>query len=374
VIIMDYEIEFHAVGDGTKAGDAISVRYGSNGVYEVMVIDGGTQDSGAELVEHIKQHYGANCTIAHVVSSHPDTDHASGLRQIFENFTVHNLWIHGLWHHTDSMLPYFAPGISSAALSNAIREQYPIIEELIDQANAHGTSIYEPFTGAAIGPFIVLSPTLHAYERLVPQFRKTPVANQPALEAESWWLGVQKQSALASIFEKVAAAVSKWIPEIWDVELLREGSVTAAENETSTVLYGQFGDTGILLTADAGVNALTWACDRADALGINLQATTVTQMPHHGSRSNVTPSILNRLLGPKLPAGSALSRLAVVSCPKDDEQHPRKMVVNAFRRRGLNVHKTQGFYFRHHSTAFPPRPTEIAAQPFGWFDSVEDYD
>ena len=371
---MEYEIEFHAVGDATKAGDAISVRYGLNGVYEIMVIDGGTQESGAALVDHIKQHYGQGVTIAHVVSTHPDTDHASGLREIFDNFSVGNFWVHGLWHHTDTMQPYFATGQTSSGLADAIREQYPIIKELIEQAEQQGTAIYEPFTGASIGPFIVLSPTQHAYERLVPQFRKTPEANQDALSAENWWLGVRKQSAFSAIFEKITAAVSKWIPEIWDVELLREGSVTAAENETSTVLYGQFGETSILLTADAGVNALTWACDRADALGIDLKVAALTQMPHHGSRSNVTPSILNRLLGPKLPPGSAPSRFAVVSCPKDDVQHPRKMVVNAFRRRGLSVQKTQGNYYRHFSAAFPLRGTEIAAQPFEWFDSVEDYD
>jgi beta-lactamase superfamily II metal-dependent hydrolase len=371
---MDYEIEFHPVGDATKAGDAISVRYGSNGVYEIMVIDGGTQDAGASLVEHIKQHYGDDVTISHVVSTHPDTDHASGLRKIFENFTVQNLWIHGLWHHTAAMRPYFAGAWTDQALADAIRAEYPIVEELIDLANEQGTAIYEPFQGVTIGPFIVLSPSLHAYERLAPQFRRTPEAEQNALAGENWWLGAQKQSAFSALFAKISEAVSKWIPESWDVELLREGSVTAAENETSTVLYGVFGATSILLTGDSGVNALRWACDRADALGINLQNTTLVQIPHHGSRSNVTPSILNRLVGPKLVAGSAPTKYAVVSCPKDDEKHPRKMVVNAFRRRGVAVNKTQGSYHRHHSPAFPTRPNEVAAQAFEWFDSVEDYD
>lgn len=39
-----YEIDFLAVGDGERSGDAIAVRYGSPGAYRVMVVDGGTKD------------------------------------------------------------------------------------------------------------------------------------------------------------------------------------------------------------------------------------------------------------------------------------------------------------------------------------------
>jgi len=43
---MDFEIEFLPVGDASKAGDSIVVRYGSNGQYEIIIIDGGTDDAG----------------------------------------------------------------------------------------------------------------------------------------------------------------------------------------------------------------------------------------------------------------------------------------------------------------------------------------
>ena len=39
-------------------------------------------------------------------------------------------------------------------------------------------------------------------------------------------------------------------------ETLREGGITAAENESSVVLYGQIDGRNILLTADAGLRAL----------------------------------------------------------------------------------------------------------------------
>lgn len=43
---MKCEIEFLAVGDASKAGDAIVVRYGETDNYELMVVDGGTADTG----------------------------------------------------------------------------------------------------------------------------------------------------------------------------------------------------------------------------------------------------------------------------------------------------------------------------------------
>jgi hypothetical protein len=52
-----------------------------------------------------------------------------------------------------------------------------------------------------------------------------------------------------------------------------------------------------LLTGDAGINGLTWAADWADSLGLPLQNFSFVQIPHHGSRRNVGPAILTRLLG-----------------------------------------------------------------------------
>lgn len=371
---MDYEIEFHPVGDGTKAGDAITIRYGVAGQYEIMVVDGGTQDCAELVVEHIKAFYGDNAVISHLVSTHPDADHASGLREILRNFPVQNVWVHGLWHHAGEMLPYFEDGWTEATLSEEIKERYPIIAELIDLAFAQGASVFEPFQGTQIGPFTVLSPSRQTYLRLVPQFRKTPEPNKELLEAEHMWTGAKDQSVFRQLFEKAARAVTNWIGETWDVELLKDGATTAAENDSSTVLFANFGDTKVLLTGDAGVNALTWACNYADLNGIDRSNLGLIQVPHHGSRSNVGPTILDRLIGPRLPAGTATSRTAVVSCPKDDEKHPRNMVVNAFRRRGCFVGKTQGTYFRKYSTGMPARTNEVPAVGFDWFDQVEAYD
>lgn len=367
---LKFDVEFLPVGDGTKAGDAIVISYGVNAPEEIIVVDGGTVESGEAMVKHIQKYFGAQTTIAHLVSTHPDSDHTSGLRPILENIRVANVWLHGLWYHAAEIAHLFKDGRWTAdGLARAIKSEYSIVDELIQLAQSQGAKIYEPFQGARIGPFVVLTPAQIAYQHLVPQFRKTPEPNVDLLKQLGMWIE-PRTSILAQLFEKVV----ELIPESWDMETLREGGVTAAENESSVVLYGDFGDTGVLLTADAGVNALTWAYNYGVSIGIDFTKIRLIQVPHHGSRNNVSPSLLDHFVGPKQPRGQAAERLtAIVSAPKDDENHPRKVVMNAFLRRGAPVRTTQGSKYRYHS-GFPARDDYVVAKPLNYFDKVEKYD
>ncbi len=187
------------------------------------------------------------------------------------------------------------------------------------------------------------------------------------------WLE-QSQSSGLGLIKKAVQKVIEWIPEQWGFELLKEGGVTAAENETSTVLYGDFDSSKVLLTADAGINALHWACNYADETQLDLEALKLIQVPHHGSRRNVSPAILERIVGPKLPPNSPAKKKAIVSAPKDDESHPRRVVMNAFLRRGAPVHSTQNSKFRYHSNTMPERLDEVEAKSFDFFDKVEAYE
>ena len=59
---MPYEIDVLAVGEGERSGDAIAIRFGDPGTrpdqWPVIVVDGGTLDSGERLVDLIKNSYG----------------------------------------------------------------------------------------------------------------------------------------------------------------------------------------------------------------------------------------------------------------------------------------------------------------------------
>src|SRR5260370_22090330 len=127
------------------------------------------------------------------------------------------------------------------------------------------------------------------YEALMPQFRDTPRPDRDLLQYLGHWL--------EGIGRRVARDARKIVRENWDTETLREGGITSAENESSVVLLGDLGSGGILLTADAGLKALGTAIDYARARGIDPSTLWLFQVPHHGSRNNISPSMLNRIVG-----------------------------------------------------------------------------
>jgi glyoxylase-like metal-dependent hydrolase (beta-lactamase superfamily II) len=94
---MAFEIDFMPVGEGEKSGDAIAMRFGNicaNPPQQtVVVIDGGTKDSGAALVEHIESFY-KTTTVGAILCTHSDGDHASGLTEVIESCKVGRLALH----------------------------------------------------------------------------------------------------------------------------------------------------------------------------------------------------------------------------------------------------------------------------------------
>ena len=371
---MNCEVEFLPVGDGCKAGDAIVIRYGDANAYEIMVIDGGNLASGKAIVNHIQSNFGYGTVVTHAVVTHPDADHASGMREVLNGLPVKNLWLHKLWEFAAASRPYFLDKRwTDQGLAQELRKEYDIISELVDTAEKKNITVQQPFAGAWIGPFRVVSPYLKVYPYFIPQFDRTPDPDQAAIEAAGYWIG-KAPGFLAQLLEKGAAKVQKWIHESWENERLKDGGCTSASNESSVVLYGDFGPgRRVLLTGDAGIWGLTMAKYFADKNGLALQDFMLVQVPHHGSRRNVGPTILNSILGPIKPTGSLPHSQAYVSAPMDDDNHPRKMVLNAFMRRGYRVAATQGKKIVYWG-GFPARPGygKLSMLPFA--TKVEDYD
>ena len=363
---MAFEIEFLAVGEGSRAGDCILIRYGHPQAPRVMVIDGGTQDSGDALVELLQGLSGEAVPVVHdLLVSHPDADHASGALTILEATAVERVHVQVPWAHAPEVQRLVDDGRRTVqGIADRLREDCPFVADIVAEAQRRRLPIFEPFQGSSVGPFTVLSPPRAVYPRLLLEMLDIePAAARQATLAE----------ALAKTMGGLMTAAAR-VAEAWGWETLRDGGVTSARNEISTVLYGDFGSDGrVLLTADAGLRGLGAAADYAKTYGLPLRDFRLVQVPHHGSRRNVGPSILDRLVGPRLPEGTPARFTAVVSAPKDDEKHPRKVVVNAFRRRGAEVLATQGANTLHRS-GFPLRPGYGPAIPLPFYPTVEDYD
>lgn len=364
-----YEIDFLPVGNGNKSGDAIAIRYGTQGNYKIMAVDGGTKKSGQKLVEHIREYYQTDY-VDYVVNTHPDQDHASGLTEVLENLRVGELWIHRPWAYIDKIVKYidnpqtpFSRDRRTTIQSIKDRfqwEYYKYAKELERIANKKGIIINEPYENSQIGEFIVLSPSKnwHLFN-LIPNSNKT---EEIVSTTESSYTLIR--TGLENILN---------IGESLGFETLRNGGETSRENESSVILYAKFNNQGILLTGDAGNEALQKAYKFAIDNGVDIsQNLKFIQIPHHGSRRNVSPKILNQIIG-AVGKKEKESITAFVSAGKNDINHPRRVVTNAFIRRGCKVIETKGST-KHHHRGMPKREGWTIAKPTPFYDKVESYE
>lgn len=316
-----FEIDFLGV-ETAKSGDAITLRYSINGAEGVHVVDGGYLDTGDQIVEHLKVHYGTTI-IDHVILTHPDRDHANGLRKVLEQCIVKNLWINRPWIYANQLIDRFETYESVEALRRKLRSIYDATAVLEDIALQKGIPIYAPFQGENIGPFKVMAPTLERYLDLIVDSQKTPEAVvENALE-----------SALSSLY-RVMKEATAYMKSLWGEEYFPPGP-TSRENEMSVVQSAILNQQSIMLTGDAGREALQEAIDYAPFAGLTLPGIHNFQVPHHGGRHNVSTEILDQLLGPRLDSMPEVPTWnAICSSAKADEDHPRKSVIRAILHRG----------------------------------------
>jgi hypothetical protein len=238
-------------------------------------------------------------------------------------------------------------------LAQAIRDAYPLVAQLEELALRKRIPIMDAFTFTQIGAFTVLAPTRQRYLELIPQFDRTPTSYVTPVKGLLSRMG-EAVKQLAHFFET------------WGSEALEGNpSPTSASNESCIVQLADFGGRTALLTADAGPDALNRAADAALMIG-RLAPPTFVQVPHHGSRRNVTPVVLNRWLGNVLPEGSITTRgTAFCSVGVNKPEYPRRRVSNAFLRRGYPVFRTSGSWICHYHDVEARRGMQpIAAMPF----------
>jgi beta-lactamase superfamily II metal-dependent hydrolase len=324
-----FEIDFLDV-ESDNGGDAITLRYKINEETYIHVVDGGYQSTGEKIVESINNYYGTPTYIDNVILTHQDNDHAGGLRTVLETYNVGSLWMHRPWLYANEIIDRFSRFKSIENLIERLKEIYPNIAVLEELADSKHITIREPFQGAKIGAFTVLSPTKDMYLDLIVNSDKTPEAKIEEVSSRSF---------MASLIEGV-----RFIRSLWGGENFPDEG-TSCENEMSVIQYAKLCDNTILLTGDAGREALTIAANYSPSIGLTLPGIDRFQVPHHGSRHNVSSQILDRWIGPKLsakPQDDVGLTTAMISASSKDDNHPRKVVVRSLIHRGAKVISTKG--------------------------------
>jgi|SRR3989344_3423578 len=343
-----FEIDFLQVGTGEKSGDAIALRFwDSNNLAlgsKIFVIDGGTKDSGEELVTHINKWYGTN-RIDAAILTHPDADHASGLSVVLEKMEVGLLLMHQPWDHVDAIKQLFEnTGLTTLGVARNVKAELQAAHDLKKIADRKKITIKEPFMGSKgwDGLLHVLGPSVDYYRRIFAEFDCTPEIKVAPL--------------IPTLLQKATEAVVEWIDEDWNIETLQDGTERfRPENSSSAIILFTVGENSFLFTGDADEVALNLAADYAATQSINLTNLHLLHVPHHGSKQNVGPSILNRIKAKNSQISAGLT------APK----HPSYAVVNALLRRGSAVYKTQIGGVCHPSADAPNRGwTPLASLSF----------
>jgi beta-lactamase superfamily II metal-dependent hydrolase len=307
----------------------------ANGGVWVHVVDGAYADTGERIVEHIQRHYGRDLYVDHMVLSHADNDHATGLVEVMKRMTVKNLWMNRPWLFAAETLRHFHGAYTLDGLVRKMREMHPYLIDLEREAAKQGTKIHDVFQGAQIGKWRVLAPSRDRYIRLIPDLDKTPQRTTPS------------GGLFGGAFGDALQKAREYLDETWNVETLSNNpDPTSASNETSVVQYAELDGEKLLLTADVGPEGLVEAA--AYAAGLGLKRPDMMQIPHHGSRRNVTPRVLDQWLGGRVANGAVVGA-AICSVGNGKDEYPRGQVNNAFLRRGYPVYVTRGKSLLQHS-------------------------
>ena len=330
-----YQIQFFSVGNESKGGDAIIIEvFDDKDNPHIAIIDGGYSQDGKRIIDYLLKRYGkkGKVVVDVVINTHPDLDHISGLKAILENdqVKVENLVFNRPWRDAGLKKEWFTDGrITKDSLINRIKDSFSLADELESIAIKKGIKIYSGKAGVTIWnqTLQVLGPSEGLYKKNLLLSDKTP---------DSFFSKYNKP------YQHVALPEEDYNPTDGKVIEWIDGEQTSEINQTSIIIALVLGDFKILFTGDAGKEAINAALDLWEEVGNMASSFSVVQLPHHGSRKNIDPYIINRLNAKKF----------IISCPQEGiaEGHPSRRLINKILELTPNaeIYKTAGHNFVFH--------------------------
>jgi beta-lactamase superfamily II metal-dependent hydrolase len=307
--------------DVLNLGDADSILvthwFNANANPIRVLIDGGNSSDSERVLDFLRTR--GITYIDHLVCSHPHDDHAAGLIAIVNSGQIN---FGTAWLHSPALHSNFVNLRQTLSKTCAARVRKILQESLETQFNLRSAILkrnvllMEPFSGATIGFLTVCSPSKAFYEQQLAQF-----ADLAKLDELEEALALYQNRLDCEDYQQQGGFFATYL-RTEDIGLGQ--APTEPENETSTVLGCVYNTSKCLLTADAGVQALSQA-----KIAYNLADLDWMQIPHHGSRRNVNEELIE-YFKPKLAYVSAAG----------NNKHPRRKVVNAFKNVGTRVFST----------------------------------
>ncbi len=270
---MDFVIDFIYVGDG----DAIIVwgRNPNEHDFVFFVDGGGNAELGSKVVEHykswIKPNLYSNRTIA-FINSHPHADHINGLIEIVKE--IGSEMSLGIYNDPVKFISdELRSNIKISALRNEdadiehLYESFQKIQELNELCEKNGIKRVEALSDSFnFSEIKILSPSREFYTEKVQLF-----TNIDFLKAVD--------------YTKTFSQVYESLESLKPCAVVDERNDASPENLSATVieLIDSLGRSYIL-TSDAGVESF----DDMEKNGFQCENLNIVQLPHHGSRRNIS--------------------------------------------------------------------------------------
>lgn len=301
------EVDMLGVGDA----DCLLVSRWNGFVPTRILIDGGNAGDFGTLRAFLKRR--DISYLDAIVCTHLHNDHAAGLVQLAKDQSVRIgvAYVHVPQNHLRMALVEKALKTAAGASQAAcVEKTLKTADDLLAALWTRKIRVVEPFQGAIIEFLTVVGPSLAYYEELIHQFEDADAIRSMG------------QGNLNSIIED---ALDDFLAKMGVIEgSLLDNPQTSAENNSSVIMGTVFNGKKYLFTSDAGAPAL-----KLGTAAYDLARCYWMQLPHHGSRHNITAELIEHF-SPTFAYVSATGNL----------DHPRRSVVNAFKKVGAQVFST----------------------------------
>lgn len=341
-----HEIFYQNLG----SADSIYIRDWSDGIPTNILIDGGRKGHIDQIEKFLTERAGdcpeANSTIHHLVCSHSDDDHVGGLVPLVENqnFQIDQAWVHDL--RETEFLPNSLDKIlleawGATALLEKIEQSEQTRISLLEALESRQIPHASPYQGTAIGPLLVLGPTVDFFKEQYDQLKQEDSAKS------------LNTILVNRAYEQTLTLEA--IQKSEDSKELGEGTTTPI-NEVSTViaLATEKDDKALfyLFTGDVGPKGLDQVIE---ATGDSLKNLRWLDVPHHGSRRSMRQDQIDHFA----PTSSFISA-------KGSVKHPSRKMVNALKKHGtvFSTHYSiTGTWLNQTNGTTPVIPGTVSATP-----------
>ena len=331
---MDFVIDFLYVGDG----DGIII-WGRNPNEEdfVFFLDGGNQGFGTKIINHykewIKPYLYKTKTIA-FINSHPHADHINGLIEIVKELGEEMTW--GIYNDP---VKFISEELRENIKQSALRKEdadidhlyksFQKVQELNELCEQYNIQKFEALSDAFNYEEIkIVSPSREFYTSKVQLFTNIDFLKKVD-------------------YSKSFTEVNEILESLKPCDIVDEKNDASPENLSSTVIeLIDSNNERYLLTSDSGVESF----DDMEKNGFNTENLNFVQLPHHGSRRNISTNWIGKF-APKMFLISA----------EGNEKHPRKAVLSCIKKNLPNckiysTHKNKGtISYTTNKSVFPDR-------------------